>query len=116
MRCTEIREMLPAHDEEGGSTLALKRHLASCDACREELAHYENLRSTMSSMRHSSIDAPPGLFSALVAIPETEQSRVAALKTHVERNRRAYASGLAALAGAGAVALWRARRSRLATA
>ncbi len=117
MKCIEVREALPAYvTREGAAMLAVRRHLAGCRDCRAELTRYESLVTGLGSLRREGVEPPPGLLAELQAIPGS-QTRVTAVRSHVLRNRRAYVGGLAVAAvGAGAVELWRTRRTRLAAA
>ena len=115
MNCAEINEMLPAYAGEDEQSLEMRRHLARCPGCRSEFERYRSLASDLGALSARSVEPPAYLVAALKAIPETDRSRVAAVRKHVVRNKNAYASGVAvALLGAGA-AVWRAKR-RVATA
>jgi anti-sigma factor RsiW len=115
MNCAEISEMLPAYAGDGEQSLEMRRHLARCPECRAEFERYRSLASDLGALSARPVEPPAYLVAALKAIPETDRSRVAAVRKHVARNRNAYASGVAvALLGAGA-AMWRAKR-RVATA
>ena len=116
MKCAEINELLPAYVEDRYANLTVRRHLSRCTDCRAELEDYETLRSSLSEMRFVRAEPPQHLLASLQSIPHTERS-VERVRTHVARNRRAYAGGLAvAVVGAAGAALWRSRRSRLAAA
>ncbi|MGH2755493.1 MAG: anti-sigma factor family protein [Actinomycetota bacterium] len=111
MSCGEIREMLPAYAGENEYSLELRRHLARCADCRVEFERYRSLVGDLGELAARPVDPPAYLVASLKAIPETDRSRVAALRKHVARNRSAYAGGAAvAVLGAGA-AIWRARRT-----
>ena len=115
MNCAEIREMLPAYAGEHEQSLEMRRHLARCPGCRVEFERYRSLVSDLGELTSQAVEPPAYLVASLKAIPETDSSRVTAVRKHVARNRSAYAGGLAvAMVGAGA-ALWRAKR-RVATA
>ena len=112
MRCEEVREMLPAYAGGPDATLSVRRHLAKCSACRTEAERYDELQSSLSSMRAESIVPPPQLLRSLLDIPSGRTSRVESVRGHVVRNRNAYAGGLAVAAlGAGA-AIWKSRSRR----
>ena len=114
MRCAEVREILPSAVHDGGDTLAVRRHLSSCSACKEELGGYETLLASLGELKGHRAPVPAALTESLVAIPNRRHV-VAGARAHVVRNRKAYVGGAAvALAGAGA-ALWRVRSRRLAT-
>ena len=116
MSCIEIRAQLPAYAERGDAPLAVRRHVARCPDCSAELARYEELRDALGGLATRVVEPPPGLARSLAAIPERDR-RLDHVRTHVVRNRKAYAGGVVvALAGAGATALWRARSRRLAAA
>ena len=116
MKCAEINELLPAYVEDRYANLTVRRHLSRCPECRAELERYESLRTNLVTMRDVHAEPPPELLSALNAIPR-EGPAATRVRTHIARNRRAYAGGLAvAVVGATGAALWRSRRSRLATA
>ena len=111
MTCGEIREMLPAYAGENEQSLEMRRHLARCPECRAEFDRYRSLVTDLGALTERPLDPPAYLVASLKAIPETDRSRVAALRKHVARNRSAYAGGAAvALLGAGA-AVWRSRRA-----
>ena len=115
MSCAEIREMLPAFAGEHEESLEMRRHLAHCPECHAEFDRYREIVSDLGELVSRPIEPPAYLVASLKAIPETDRSRVAAVRKHVAKNRAAYAGGVAvALVGAGA-ALWRAKR-RVATA
>ena len=112
MRCEEVREMLPAYAGGPDATLSVRRHLAKCLACRTEADRYEDLQTSLSTMRAESIVPPPQLLRSLLDIPSGRTSRVESVRGHVVRNRNAYAGGLAVAAlGAGA-AIWKSRSRR----
>ncbi len=116
MKCAEINELLPAYVEDRYANLTVRRHLSRCADCRVELEEYEGLRSVLSDMKFVHAEPPPELLATLTSIPHSER-RVERVRTHVARNRRAYAGGLAvAVVGAAGAAFWRSRRSRLAAA
>lgn len=116
MKCAEINELLPAYVEDRYANLSVRRHLSRCADCRIELEEYESLRSSLSDLRLLQTEPPPHLLATLTSIPHVERP-VERVRTHVARNRRAYAGGLAvAVVGAAGAALWRSRRSRLAVA
>ncbi len=107
--------MLPAYADRPGADLGLRRHVAGCEDCKEELTRYEVLTKSLASLSDETVPAPAGLLRSLQSIPE-QTSRVDELRSHVARNRSKYLSGAAVLvAGAAGAALWRSRR-RLATA
>ena len=115
MRCSEVREVLPAYLKDGDVSLAVRRHLSRCDECTTELARYEALMNGLGSLEVVASEPPPELRAQLIAIPQRD--RVAAVRHHVTRNRHAYVGGAAvALAGAVGAALWAGRRRRVATA
>lgn len=112
MSCHEIREQLPAYAARGDAPLAVRRHVARCDRCAAELARYEELRDALGGLATRVVEPPPGLARALAAIPAGDR-RIHHVRTHVVRNRKAYAGGVViALAGAAGTALWRARSRR----
>ncbi len=116
MKCTEVRELLPAYVEDRYANLSVRRHLSRCPKCGNELEQYESLRASLANMRDVQAEPPAHLLPALKSIPG-QGAPVERIRTHVARNRRAYAGGLAvAVVGAAGAALWRSRRSRLATA
>ena len=117
MKCAEIREVIPAYERDSEASLAVRRHLLACSGCREELAHYRELRTGLSSLRDGAVEVPAELSQALFAIP-SDQNLVSTVRTHVARNRRAYVGGAAAAlaAGAAGAVLWRSRSRRVVTA
>lgn len=117
MRCEETKEMLPAYVKGEGETLSLRRHLATCDDCSVELDRYSSLTASLEALAEARLETPAGLKASLMAIPTESMDRVAAVRTHVARNRSKYAGGVAvALVGAAGAALWASRGRRAATA
>ncbi|MGH2735133.1 MAG: anti-sigma factor family protein [Actinomycetota bacterium] len=112
MKCTEIREMLPAYAGEREPSAAVRRHLGRCPDCAAELERYQDVLGALKLLEARPSEAPPGLVSTLAAIPQ-RAGRADHVRAHVNRNRRAYAGAGAALAGAvvGAVVLGRRRRA-----
>jgi len=108
MKCPEVREELPAYVRGEQPTLAVRRHLSTCEGCREESARYESLAGALGALQSMTVEPPSGLKHALVAIP-SNQGRLGAVRTHVTRHRRRYVGGAAvAVAGtAGALLLRR---------
>lgn len=111
MKCEEIREMLPGHSLEGDPSLVVRRHLAHCRACRAEAERYVSLGSSLSALATETAQPPAHLFRSLVDIPSS-LSRQEQLRTHLVRNKKAYAGGAAVLVGAAGAALWRSRIRR----
>jgi anti-sigma factor RsiW len=110
LACAEVHEMLPAYADEPGRDLSVRRHLASCESCRTEVARYEEMRRGLTGLAMTSVEPPVDLLPALLAIPDADNA-VELVKTHVTRNRKAYVGGAAVLvAGAAGAALWRSRR------
>jgi predicted anti-sigma-YlaC factor YlaD len=122
MNCDEVREGLPAYVREGHTSLALRRHLAECEGCREEQERYGILLGSLGGLRTAPAPPPPYLYRALVRIPRQARLtdkviwRTGSMRGHVVRNRSAYLGGIVALAGAAGAALWRTRVRRPATA
>jgi anti-sigma factor RsiW len=116
VRCAEVKEMLPSLVD-GDDSLSLRRHLSHCPECRAELVQYEALHASTLALAAVTSEPPPGLLRSLQAIPASG-GRVAEVRTHIARNRRAYAGGAAAVLGAGVAGavLWRTHSRRLATA
>jgi anti-sigma factor RsiW len=110
MKCAEINAMLPAYADKADLPLAVRRHLAGCTDCREELAAYGELSGALSTLRSASIEPPPALRASLLAIP-SEARRLDGLRSHVSRNKKTYAGVLVAAAGAAGAAVWRSRRA-----
>jgi anti-sigma factor RsiW len=111
MRCAEVRETIPAFADEGEPSLATRRHIAKCSGCRTELETYRSMLSSLRSLEARPVNAPVGLAAKLIAIPR-EASRVDHVRSHVTRNRAAYAGGAAAavaIAGTAGALLWRNR-------
>ncbi len=115
MNCDEVRELLPAYGREQQPNLVVRRHLASCRACRDELAAYKDLAAGLHELRHADVQVPPDLTRALVSIPSSA-GVLDNVRTHVARNRVAYLGGAVAVAGALGATLWRVRARRLAAA
>ena len=111
MRCAEVRETIPAFAGEGEPSLATRRHIAKCQGCRSELETYRTMLASLHSLEARPVDAPLGLAAKLIGIPR-EASRVDHVRSHVSRNRAAYAGGAAAtvaVVGAAGALLWRNR-------
>ena len=115
MNCDEIRELLPAYGRDQQPSLAVRRHLASCRSCREDLVAYKDLVSSLHSLRFETTEVPAQLTRALIAVPSSENV-LGNVRIHVSRNRVAYVGGAVAVAGALGATLWRARSRRLAAA
>ena len=116
MKCAEVSELLPAYIEDRSANLTVRRHLSRCPDCRRELEEYGSLRSGLAELRAVVAEPSPDLVLHLQAIPH-EAPTTLKLRTHVVRNKKAYAGGLAvAVVGAAGAALWRSRRSRLVAA
>lgn len=111
--CLHVRDALPAFVETGGDTLSVRRHLASCADCRQELERYETLTSSLASLATATATAPPSLYRALARIPG-QVSNVDRVRTHVRRHRNEYLGGAVVVAGATAAALLRSRARRVA--
>ena len=122
MKCSEIRELLPAYARDQQPTLAVRRHLASCSDCRADLARYKQIESALDGMRTAVVEVPPDLTTKLVAIPQSQRvvslvrERASTARTHVARNRAAYVGGAVAVASALGATIWRVRARRLAAA
>lgn len=98
MRCDEISLDL-AGSVDDGSVLSMPagRHLESCLRCQAELAQYRKLRRAMASLRYEQVVDEEFLPELLEQLrPPAEITRL-----HGGR-RRAYLSGIAAAATAGA--------------
>ncbi|MGH2702272.1 MAG: anti-sigma factor family protein [Actinomycetota bacterium] len=111
MRCAEVKEMIPALARESQPSLTVRRHLGKCRGCQQELETYRNLIASLQTLEARAVEPPPGLAAQLIAIPRGA-STVDHLRSHVTRNRAAYAGGTAAavaVAGAAAALLWRSR-------
>lgn len=116
MRCEEVREVLPAYSRDGDVGLPVRRHLSRCEDCTTKLVQYQSLFESLRDMRTHTAEPPRDLVHRLAAIPY-RADRLEGARTHVVRNRNRYAAGLAVAAiGAAGAALWKSRRSRLATA
>jgi anti-sigma factor RsiW len=125
VNCAEAREALPTYIRDGQQLPTVRKHLAECEACREELALYERLFDSLEQLQSVTLEPPPELAPALVSIPrqsggftEALRGRTDVVVDHVARNRRAYIGGvgIAAIAGVAGAALWRSRGRRLAAA
>lgn len=116
MRCEEVQEVLPAYSRDGDVGLSVRRHLSRCEACSAELGRYQVLFRSLQDMRTHSIEPPPELVHQLASIPY-RSNRLSEVRTHVVRHKNRYAAGLAVAAvGAAGAAVWRTRRTRVATA
>ena len=111
MRCAEVKEMIPALARESEPTFAVRRHIGKCSGCQQELETYRNLVASLQTLESRTVEPPPGLAAQLIAIPKGA-STVDHLRSHVTRNRAAYAGGAAAtvaVVGAAGALLWRNR-------
>lgn len=116
MKCDEVREVLPAYSRDGDVGLPVRRHLSRCDDCSAELTRYQTLLASLQAMRSETVEPPRDLVHQLAAIPY-RSNRLEEARTHVARNRNRYAAGLAVAAvGAAGAAVWKTRRTRVATA
>lgn len=115
MRCEEIQEMLPGHTPDGDTTLMVRRHLASCLDCKQEAQLYEEMGASLRGLATHTVQPPAALYRSLVEIPSSLTKRDQ-VRTHVVRNKKAYAGGAAVLLGAAGAALWKSRARRPATA
>lgn len=115
MRCEEVQEILPAYSRDGDAGLFVRRHLSRCDDCSAELGRYETLFRSLQDMRARTAEPPPQLVHQLATIPY-RSNRLSHARTHVVRNKNRYAAGLAVAAVGAGAAVWRTRRSRMATA
>ena len=115
MRCEEIQEMLPGHSPDGDTTLMVRRHLASCPDCKNEAQLYEDMSESLRSLASRTVQPPAHLYRSLVDIPRSLSKRDQ-VRTHVVRNKRAYAGGAAVVLGAAGAALWKSRARRPALA
>ncbi len=116
MKCDEVKEVLPAYSRDGDVGLPVRRHLSRCSDCTAELTQYEALFGSLASLTTHAVEPPPELFHQLAAIPYGSD-RIAEARTHLVRHKNRYAAGVAvAAAGAVGAALWRVRRTRIATA
>lgn len=115
MRCEEVQEILPAYSRDGDAGLSVRRHLSRCDDCSAELGRYEVLFRSLQDMRAHTTEPPPELVHQLATIPY-RSNRLSDARTHVVRNKNRYAAGLAVAAVGAGAAVWRTRRSRIATA
>ena len=116
MKCAEVQELLPAYVDDKDTTLEVRRHLSHCPECRLALEEYGSLLGDLAAMKQTVVAPPAGLRASLVAIPDADR-RVEKVVTHLSRNKRAYAGGLAvAVVGAAGAALWRSRKMRPAAA
>jgi anti-sigma factor RsiW len=113
MRCAEMRELLPAYVTDRDASLSTRRHLARCADCKAELKRYESMMHGLTALKAEVAEPEPGLVANLKSIP-SERSRADLVRSHVVRNSRVYAGGVAVAAAAAGAALWRARRQRLA--
>ena len=115
MECAEVREALPAYVRDGEVGLAVRRHVGHCRDCKAELADYVALLAGLDELKTATVEPPPDLVASLVSIPASD-NRVEVLRSHVVRNRKAYAGGLAVAAvGLAGAALLRSKRTRLLT-
>lgn len=116
MKCEEVREVLPAYSRDGDVGLPVRRHLSRCDHCSTELDAYGSLFASLAELRQHPAEPPRELAHQLAAIPY-RSNRLEEARVHVVRNRNRYAAGLAVAAlGAAGAAVYRTRRSKLATA
>jgi anti-sigma factor RsiW len=76
VRCEEVQETLPEYVEPGPRPAGpVELHLAGCPACREELASYRSLLSSLQGFRDEEVPIPPGYLDAVL-----HTARVASLR------------------------------------
>ncbi len=66
MNCSRVQDLLPDYSVEmldSRTQLAVREHLAGCDACREELRALENVVVLVE--QYGERQPPPGLFNAV---------------------------------------------------
>jgi anti-sigma factor RsiW len=121
LSCDDVRPLLPAYAERTVHHAGdLEVHLASCAACRAELAAYRSLLGSLAELRDVGPAAPPGFEARVIArapLPSLGGRVRTSLREHPEWVALASIGGAALGATAiGAVALARRRRNRLAAA
>ncbi len=72
MRCEEVRELLPGHvDGEPHLAGEVEAHLASCAACRSELAAYRGMLADLAELRDLGVEPRPELLHRTLAMIPT---------------------------------------------
>lgn len=87
MECREVREYLPAYDEqaEGPRAGAVESHLRTCNDCRTELEQFRELGQQMHALATEVIEPPAWMLGTLI---ETVGERAARLEALRARSRR----------------------------
>lgn len=116
MECSEVREHLSAFDEKTPPMNEISAHLETCEGCREEQRHFQELVAAMGELEAAPLEPPAWLLASLTETTLERMRRIAAVKATGRRigEHRVAAGGAAiVLAGvAGALFVGRRRRSR----
>jgi predicted anti-sigma-YlaC factor YlaD len=117
MECREIRELLPAYDELGGSLqlAAIDRHLAGCTGCGVILGQYRALSEDLARLRDLTTEPPGWLLGTLTeAVTEAVRRHAVAQgrRDRLTDPRLLAAGGAMLMTAAGLVGALVARRQR----
>lgn len=118
MECDEVREYLPAFDQENYES-ALMEHLQGCDQCRTRLKQYRELGLELGSLADHVVAPPKWLEAAIIEAAFERLHRTAALRAASRQlgEHRGVAAGgallLAGVAGAAAILVKGRHRKRL---
>lgn len=97
MQCDEVSLLLAATVDDEPLGMPATRHVSSCLRCQAEIVQYRKLRRALAAMRHDLVADDEFLPDLLEVLrPPADVTRL-----HGGR-RRAYLSGIAAAATAGA--------------
>ncbi len=110
MNCELVQEQLPAYLDLTEPDLSIRRHLSRCEDCRDELAMLDSLKREMAKMAESVVEPPVALLASLEQIASS-QNVVKVVRGHMSRNRKAYLSGVAVLAGTAVASVLLRRRA-----
>lgn len=115
MDCDQIREYLPAFDEETYET-AVMEHLQGCEECRTRLKQYRELGLELGALSAYDVAPPQWLQAAIIETTLERLHRTAALRATSRRlgeHPGVAAGGALLLAGvAGAAILVKGRHHR----
>lgn len=114
MECYQIREYLPAFDEQAYEATVLE-HLQECESCRAQLQQYRELGSELSALSGYDLVPPPGLEAAIIEATLERLRRTAALRAasrQLGEHRGVAAGGALLLAGVAGAILFNVRHRK----
>lgn len=114
MECYQIREYLPAFDEQADDA-AVREHLQDCESCRAQLKQYRDLGRELSALAGYDLVPPAGLEAAIIEATLERLRRTAALRAasrQLGEHRGVAAGGALLLAGVAGAILFNARQRK----